>query len=67
VARNAPRLAVTFIYHAQKSRVKMAVSVQKVKYFIMECVFLLISVHVIVVGEVIKTVKHTNKTVIHGM
>ena len=45
----------------------MAVSVQKVKYFIMESVFLLISVHVIAVGEVIKTVKHINKTVIHGM
>ncbi len=59
--------AVTSICHAQKNGAKMAVFVQKAKYFIMESVFFLISVHVIAVEEVIIMAKHINTTVTHGM
>ena len=67
MARNVQKPAVTFIYHAQKNGVRMAASVQKAKYLIMENVLLQINVHVIAVEEVIKMAKHINKTVIHGM
>lgn len=66
VARNVPRAAATFICHAPESFAKMAVSVQKDKYFIMKNVFRPISALVIVVEEVTEKAKRTDMTVIHG-